>query len=116
MPLLAAIRRELCPRCRQGRIFRTSLRHGWLNMFDRCPVCDLPFRREQGYFVGAMYLSYLLSIPPVLLLVVLLQRLTAWDWGIAALGAAVAYLPAVPYMTRLARVVWLHFDYAVDPE
>lgn len=41
-------------------------------MFDNCPVCGLKFEREQGYFLGAMYVSYLVSIPPVLLLVLLM--------------------------------------------
>jgi len=33
---LRAILHHLCPRCRQGRIFR-----GWLAMYDVCPVCGL---------------------------------------------------------------------------
>ncbi len=85
-------------------------------MFETCPVCGLRFRREPGYFVGAMYLSYFMSIPPVLLLVAVLHRLTGWDWGISALAAAAVYLPAAPFVARLARVLWLHLDYALDPE
>src|SRR5207248_3419030 len=62
------ILRQRCPRCRKGAIYRCSLFRGWLSMFERCPVCDLKFEREQGYFVGAMYVSYSRAIPPYLLL------------------------------------------------
>ena len=37
-------------------------------MNPRCPGCDVPFEREQGYFLGAMYFSYGMG---VLLLAVL---------------------------------------------
>ncbi len=111
----AGIRRQLCPRCRQGRIFRLPVYRGPLAMVDNCPVCGLRFEREQGYFLGAMYVSYLLSIPPVLLLIVLIWRLSGWpfDWAIAA--AFVAYLPFVPLVARFARVVWMYLDQSFDP-
>ena len=31
-------------------------------MHERCPVCDLKFEREAGYFLGAMYVSYGLAL------------------------------------------------------
>lgn len=84
-------------------------------MVDNCPVCGLRFEREQGYFLGAMYVSYLLSIPPVFLLVVLIWQFSGWpfDWAIAA--AFVAYLPFVPVVARFARVVWMYLDQNFDP-
>ena len=66
---IQAILRELCPRCYTGKIFRGPLWRTYLAMNERCPVCDLKYEREQGYFLGAMYFSYMLSIPPVLVLV-----------------------------------------------
>ncbi|MGO4884795.1 MAG: DUF983 domain-containing protein [Bryobacteraceae bacterium] len=111
----AGIRRQLCPRCRQGRIFSASVYRGPLAMLDRCAVCGLKFEREPGYFLGAMYISYGLSIAPVLLLVLLIWRLSGWsyDWSVAA--AFVAYLPFVPPVTRFARVVWMYLDQGFDP-
>jgi hypothetical protein len=84
-------------------------------MLDNCPVCGLRFEREQGYFLGAMYVSYGLSIPPVLLLILLIWKLSGWplDWSIGA--AFVAYLPFAPVVARLARVVWMYVDQGFDP-
>src|SRR5579872_3838105 len=105
MSAVQGILRHLCPRCRQGRIFR-----GWLAMHEACPSCGLQFNREQGYYIGAMYVSYLLSIPPVLVLVMILWRLAHWSFGAAIVGAFVAYLPVVPLAVRLSRVIWIYVD------
>ena len=112
----AAIRRQLCPRCREGKIFRLPLRRGWLAMHERCPACGLSFNREQGYFLGAMYVSYALSIPPCLLLVLLLWLVAGLPYDMALIVAAVAYLPFVPAVVRISRVLWIHIDQAIDPQ
>jgi uncharacterized protein (DUF983 family) len=109
------ILRQVCPRCREGAMFRRfSIRH-WLDMYAICPVCGLKFDREQGYFLGAMYVSYGLSIPPVLALVFLFWRLAGWGFGSAVIGAFVAYLPFVPVVVRFSRVIWIYIDRSVDP-
>src|SRR5437899_13078388 len=41
-----------CPRCGARSLFRT-----WFTMYERCAVCGLRFEREQGYFLGAMYIN-----------------------------------------------------------
>jgi hypothetical protein len=84
-------------------------------MHKTCPVCGLKFNREPGYFIGAMYVSYGLSIPPVLALVMLLWRVAHWSFGGAVIGAFVAYLPFVPFVVRLSRVIWIYIDRSVDP-
>lgn len=56
-PAPCTIRREPCPRRRRGPIYRSSLWRAFLNMHEQCPHCALKFEREQGYFVGAMYIS-----------------------------------------------------------
>ena len=63
-----------------------------------CPECGLVFGREEGYFTGAMIVSYLLAVPLVALLI-----------------AIVYFLPFVPAVFRYSRVVWMHFDRVVDP-
>ena len=115
MSVLADIARQVCPRCRQGQIFRAPLRRGVLAMHQCCPVCSLQFEREPGYFLGAMYFSYLLSIPPVLLLVWIIWRLTGWRLETVLLAAFVAYLPFVPVVTRYSRVIWIYVDRKFDP-
>ncbi len=101
-----AILRQRCPRCRRGRVFRGSL-----EMNPTCPECGLVFEREQGYFLGAMYVSYTLStILLGLLTWVASLLLPEWDLGVLVLVACVAYVPLMPSVFRYARVIWMHFD------
>jgi uncharacterized protein (DUF983 family) len=116
LPFLLDIARQLCPRCREGKIFRAPLWRGYLAMHEKCAVCGLKFEREQGYFLGAMYFSYLISIPPVLVLLLLFWRLTSWRFEWVVVAAFVAYIPFVPLVTRYARVLWLYVDQHFDPQ
>lgn len=116
MTSMQAILRQRCPRCRQGPIYLGTLMHGWLKMHERCPVCHLKYEREQGYFLGALYVSYALAVPPYLLLVAGLWLGAGWRYEFALLGAVIAYLPLVPFVMRISRVVWMHIDQRFDPE
>jgi uncharacterized protein (DUF983 family) len=114
---MRAVMRSVCPRCRQGAIFKGTLLHSWLSMYDKCPVCGLRYEREQGYFLGAMMVSYILSVP-VLVVLMLAAWLIKPEWSLQRIVVAgfVAFLPFVPGMVRFSRVLWIHFDRAVDPD
>ena len=115
MSAIEGVLRQRCPRCRRGRIFRGVTARTWLSMYQTCPVCDLKFDRgEQGYFIGAMYVSYAISIPPVLVLVFIFWRVANWSFNAALVGAFVAYLPLVPLAVRLSRVIWIYVDRSFD--
>jgi uncharacterized protein (DUF983 family) len=105
---LWAILRQRCPRCRQGRLF-----HGLLAMNDPCPVCGLIFQREEGSFLGAMYVSYVLSsVLTAVFYFTLAALLPGWN-GIAIASLAVLpYLPFVPAVFRYSRVLWIYVDRA----
>jgi hypothetical protein len=82
-------------------------------MHRTCPDCGLPFEREPGYFLGAMYFSYALAVASVAPLVVI----GIWrGWPIDAIGwAATALLvPLSPWLFRASRTMWLHFDQRFD--
>ena len=85
-------------------------------MNRRCPVCGLHFEREPGYFLGAMYVSYAVSLVPVLLLIAIAWFAAGLPYEKALLAGALAYLPMVPLVLRLARVIWIHIDQALDAE
>jgi hypothetical protein len=86
-------------------------------MHPACPVCDLVFEREEGYFLGAMYISYALSC--LFLGLGMLAAHLIWpemDLGWAVLIAAVAYLPFVPAVFRSSRVLWIYLDRWLWPD
>ena len=102
---------QKCPRCRAGQIFR-----GHITMNDDCPVCGLHFEREQGYFLGAMYLSYALSVPILgLLMLAVYLIVPALRFEFIVLVATIAYLPFVPLVFRYSRVFWIYFERWANP-
>jgi uncharacterized protein (DUF983 family) len=108
---LWAMLRLRCPRCRRGRVFRSLLQ-----MYDPCPDCGLLFQREEGYFLGAMYVSYVLGCG----LVVPAYFLAAAMWPdtsslLICLILFAGYVPLMPWLYRYSRVIWIHLDYLVSP-
>ena len=85
-------------------------------MCERCSICDLKFEREPGYFLGAMYISYVLGVSIMTPIAALLWFLTGWWITKVTLWAAVMFLPLAPTITLLARVLWIYLDQSVDPE
>lgn len=111
-----SILRQRCPRRRVGNIFRYSIFRGFPRMHDRCPVCDLRFEREPGYFLGAMYISYTLGLAIIALLATLLWFITGWWITKDTIWGVVLFLPLAPTVTLFARVLWIYLDQTIDPE
>lgn len=109
---LSAVLHGRCPRCRRGRIFT-----GLLRMAHECEVCALRFEREPGYFTGAMYVSYVIALPIFVSVFLLLGRVAPTLRVEAALGLTVLLvLPFVPLVFRFSRILWIHFDRAIDAD
>ncbi len=112
---LTAILNGLCPRCRSAPIFRGS--RLWLTpMHERCPVCDLRFEREPGYFLGAMYIGYGLALSVITLFSAILFFITRLHLRGSLVGGVLMFLPFAPLLTHMARVLWIYFDQWIDPD
>jgi uncharacterized protein (DUF983 family) len=116
VPTLTAILHQLCPRCRSGKIFSSSIYRGFPRMHDHCPVCDLKFQREEGYFLGAMYISYGLALAAILIIALVLWRVTTWRIDKITIWAIILFVPLVLPITLFARILWIYLDQSIDPE
>jgi hypothetical protein len=83
-------------------------------MHAACPSCGLRFEREPGYFLGAMYYSYALSLAAGTPAAVVAWRCGGSPLAIG-LAATACIAAAAPLTWRIARVLWLHMDQAMDP-
>jgi hypothetical protein len=85
-------------------------------MNDPCPACGLLFEREEGYFLGAMYISLAESVALVsALFFTATALLPNWDSYVVALLTTVLYLPLTPTVFRSSRVLWIYLDRLLDP-
>jgi len=110
-----------CPRCRKGNIFTNS---GFHIKFGRranvyCPVCNLRFEREPGFFEGGMYFNYALNVAilttsGVATYVLLHDPGPFVYFGISA-GMVVLF---VSFTSRLSKSMMLHLfgDVSYDPD
>jgi uncharacterized protein (DUF983 family) len=112
---LSAILRQLCPRCRAGTIFRKSV-FLFPAMRERCPACDLKFEREEGYFLGAMYIGYALALGMITIFGLLLWYVVGWPFQKTVIAAVLLFLPFAPVLTLMARVLWIYLDQTIDPD
>lgn len=108
---LQAILGAKCPRCRQGNIFEYS---NWnLTRFtathEYCPVCKLRYEIEPGFFIGAMYISYAMSVALAfasgVAVYVLGDDPDLWVYLVIVTGLVVVCLPL---MFRYSRVLFLY--------
>ncbi len=108
---LGAMFRQRCPECGEGRVFASR----W-GMNPTCPACGLRFDRGPGYFTGAMYFSYAMGIPIIAAGTLVGWLITRWPLHRIVLVVWVAFLPLVPLVFRLSRVMFIHFDRYFDPD
>ena len=76
MALLRGLRKR-CPRCGERNVFVT-----YFQLRSECPRCHLRFEKEEGGFLGALTLNWLVAILAwiVLLVVVLTSRCPTYPW------------------------------------
>lgn len=110
-----------CPRCRKGDMFADK--NPWhikntMKMNKTCPVCDQPLDIEVGFYFGAAYVSYALTVA------LSAATFIAWWYSIGfanennllywLIANAVFMLCIQPYLMRVSRTGWLAFFVRYD--
>lgn len=108
--------RKRCPRCGERRVFRS-----WLQLIERCPSCDLRFEREQGGFLGAMTINFLVAMVVWVAMLVVVLVFTVPDVPVAPLLiASVLVLVAMPlWFYPRSKTFWAAIEFLVarsDPD
>ncbi|WP_421868997.1 DUF983 domain-containing protein [Marinoscillum sp.] len=109
-PLQAALQGK-CPRCRKGDMFEYPLQKitKFYKMHENCPHCGHRFEVEPGYFYGAMYVSYALSVGIFLVTAFILYFL-AGDPPLETyiISVVVVALVLYPLNFRFSRILFAH--------
>ncbi len=108
---LQALLEGKCPQCRTGKMFKYPLTRvsRFSEMHTHCPHCKLRFEVEPGFFIGAMYVSYAMSLAlfiTVSLAVYLLFDNPSFYYYVIAIPLVVLIL--LPIMYRYSRILFLY--------
>ena len=106
---LRAILEMKCPYCREGRFYRS---HPYDlsqvgDTLDECPKCRRGYSVEYGFYMGAMYLSYGLTVLNGILTYVLVRfalGVEAMVWQLVALALVV--LVGAPLVYAYSKVLY----------
>lgn len=107
-----------CPRCHEGDFFEGSNSYNlrnFMNMHQECPVCNLLYEPEPGYYFGAMYVSYAINVAVfVTVWVVALLFFKDLNVWYQVLVSVVLGLALTPLTFRWARLGWINFFVKYD--
>ena len=107
-----------CPRCHQGDLYINQNPYSSKNFFDmheKCEHCAFRYEREPGYFYGAMYVSYGLSIMIVGLIWAILTLL-GFDFWVVIWTMIPALILSIPILFKISRAIWLNLFTHFDPK
>jgi uncharacterized protein (DUF983 family) len=102
-----------CPRCGDGALYRKDVR-----MFRKCPVCELSYFPESGFYLGGMILNYVVTvliIVAIYLVSLLLPDVLPWSINVRILVWMVFTVALSLLFWRHTQSVWLALNYWVEP-
>lgn len=106
----AALVQGKCPRCHVGDIFTFPLsRISKFNVMNKtCPHCGVRLEPEPGFYQGAMYVGYGITIACIALisgLLYLLGDFSEWVYIAATIGVMIIL---APLNYRYSRILYLY--------
>lgn len=108
-----------CPVCQEGDAFESKQVFN-LRKFDkmpeRCAHCGHKFELENGFWYGAMYVSYGLTVAFSVAVFVLTWLIypAASSWLYIGL-IAITILVLAPITFRISRLIWMNIFSSFDP-
>lgn len=76
-------------------------------MNEACPVCGLNLTPEMGFYWGAMYVSYALTVALSFANFVIAYLFFGWLTWEFLIGNAIVLILLLPLIFRISRALWL---------
>ncbi len=115
---LYSILTSTCPRCQEEKMFASSIYsfRKFGKMHKSCSTCGLKYSKEPGFFTGATYVSYALTVALIITVFVasrILLKEIDTDRQIVLIIVSGVVLAPLNY--RLSRNIWINFFNSYDP-
>lgn len=118
MKRLISIFNFKCPRCLKGeflvsRNFYNLSKAGEVK--ECCSNCGLKYTKESGFYYGAMYVSYALSMALIISIFVALTVLYPnYSMGLLFTLIGLSVLIMTPILYALSKIIWINFFESYD--
>ena len=106
---LQAIILEKCPRCRQGALFLTPRYklNGFYKMHKTCLFCQQTFEPEPGFYFGAMFVSYAMTVAMAITICLILFFLVNPEIEVYITVILIVNVLLLPFIFRYSRTLFL---------
>jgi hypothetical protein len=110
-----------CPACRKASMYENPKLYTWSSIGKtkkNCSHCHTDLQPEPGFYFGAAYVSWALTVATWVAVLVALKTFAALGWiEFAFLTHPITFLLSgiftslviFPYMFRLSRSIWSHW-------
>lgn len=108
-----------CPKCHEGDLFinKNAFKYkGFFDMPDNCTRCNQDFQIEPGFYYGAMYSSYAITIVINASVFLVLNLLFEYDLGLFLIVDFLILLVTMPYVFKVSRAIWLSIMVKYNPK
>ncbi|MGZ5242676.1 MAG: DUF983 domain-containing protein [Bacteroidia bacterium] len=114
-----ALLMQKCPRCHTGEVFlHPTYSLKFTQMHSKCPHCGQDFEVEPGFYYGAMYISYGITVVIGLIVMlganILLNDPEVWVYLIILTSTLLLLSPISFRYSRLMMLYWFG-DVNYDP-
>jgi uncharacterized protein (DUF983 family) len=116
--LFTSVIKIKCPKCHEGDMFCNKNVYqykGFFDMPDNCPKCNQDFQLEAGFYLGAMFVSYALTIALNVAVFVAFTVFKSYSLVPFLIAAAIALILTGPYIIKISRSIWIAFSISYDP-
>lgn len=105
-----------CPLCGKSDMFKHSAFNfmKFIIMHPKCTNCNANFHPEPGYYLGAMYISYVLNSFIFLFTALMLTFYFEKTLTFTLLSLLALSILLLPYTLRMSRTMWLWLNDSVD--
>lgn len=105
-----------CPYCHEGQFFKAhpyNLRRAG-DLLERCPVCQRKYSIEPGFYYGAMYVSYAMTVAvavSIWMAILVLAPDMSLDRQVGLIATVIVL--GAPLFYALSKITWanMFFDY-----
>jgi len=102
-----------CPHCQEGEFFKSRNPYDFKHLsasYEKCPNCKRRLYLEPGFYYGAMYVSYAISVAHIVTFIVA-KYILGFDMEYVNFIILVAsfLILLTPLYYALSKIIWANF-------